>query len=213
MYIFDDIHKKAENHFENSNGSHDWDHTNRVYKLAMHIGEKENVDMEILKIATVLHDIGRGYQDESKGRICHAEKGAELAREFLAEYKLAEDMIEKIEHCIRTHRYRGQNIPESIEAKVLFDADKLDAIGAVGIGRAFLFAGEHGAKMHNSRDVDITQTEEYTKEDTAYREFEFKLKKIRERMLTNEGRRLAEQRHEFMVYFFDRLNNEVDGHI
>ena len=86
----------------------------------------------------------------------------------------------------------------------------MDAIGAIGIGRAFLFAGEMGAKFHE-KDVDIEKTKEYSKEDTAYREFIVKLRKIKDRMFTKEGKRIAKERHKFMVNFFDRLNKEVDG--
>jgi uncharacterized protein len=99
----------------------------------------------------------------------------------------------------------------TLEAKILYDADKLDSIGAVGIGRAFLFAGQMGAKLHNDRDVDILDCKPYSKEDTAYREFKFKMSKIKDRMLTLEGRRLAEERHVFMEVFFERLEKETKG--
>ena len=84
-----------------------------------------------------------------------------------------------------------RSVPETTEAKILFDADKLDSIGAVGIGRAFLFAGEVGARLHN-KDRDLSPTKPYTKEDTAYREYMVKLRHSREKMLTKEGRRIAE---------------------
>lgn len=204
------IRKEAKRFFLEARGSHDWDHVKRVYSLCMRIGKKEGADLEVLKLATVLHDIGRKYQDESNGKIDHAEKGAEIARKILEKYSLGKEKIKKIIYCIETNRFRGRKKPGSLEAKVLFDADKLDAIGAVGIGRAFLFAGEVGAKLHD-KDVDIEKTRPYTKEDTAYREFLVKLRKIKERMFTNEGKRIAEERHRFMVEFFDRLNKEVDG--
>jgi uncharacterized protein len=100
--------------------------------------------------------------------------------------------------------------PLTKEAKILFDADKLDSIGAVGIGRAFLFAGEVGARLHN-KDRDLSKTLPYTREDTAFREFMVKLRWIKDRMHTAEGRRIAAERHKFMVDFFDRLNKETDG--
>jgi uncharacterized protein len=118
--------------------------------------------------------------------------------------------IEKIIHCIETNRFRGNKKLKTKEAKVLFDADKLDAIGAIGIGRAFLFAGEIGAKLHD-KNVDIKKTKEYTKNDTAYREYLVKLRKIKDRMFTKEGKRIAKERHKFMVNFFNRLNKEVEG--
>jgi uncharacterized protein len=203
------IEQEAKDYFLKPKGSHDWDHTLRVYNLCIHIGKKENANLEILKLAALLHDIKRYEEDQSR-EICHAEKGAILAKEILKKHNYEETKINKIANCIETHRYRDNNQPESKEAKVLFDADKLDSIGAVGIGRAFLFSGEIGAKLHN-KDIQLESTKPYTKEDTAYREFLIKLKDIKEKMLTNEGKRIAEERHIFMNNFFIRLNKEVDG--
>jgi uncharacterized protein len=206
----DEIKNEAKEMFSDARGSHGWDHVERVYKLCVRIGEKEGVDMEILKIAAYLHDIGRKAEDESKGKICHAERGSALAREILRRHHFENEKIDKIAHCIETHRFRGSKVPISKEAKVLFDADKLDSIGAVGIGRAFLFAGEIGARLHN-KDVDIEKTDQYTKEDTVLREFSVKLKKVKDKMLTDEGKRIAQERHSFMVEFLERLDKEVEG--
>jgi uncharacterized protein len=101
-------------------------------------------------------------------------------------------------------------VPETGEARVLFDADKLDAIGAVGVARAFLFAGEVGARLHTP-DVDPEQTRPYTENDTGYREYRVKLCKIKDRMLTSEGRRIAKERHAFMEQFFNRFIKEYEG--
>jgi len=196
--------------FSGAPGSHDWYHVERVRKLCLHIAEVEGADKSALEIAAYLHDVGRHYQDQSKGRVCHAEKGAELARPLLEGYPLSGEQKTNIIHCIRTHRFRDNHVPKTLEAKILFDADKLDAIGAVGVGRAFLFAGEMGAKLHNST-IDPEDTEAYTKEDTGYREFKVKLSKIKDRMLTHEGRRIALERHAFMESFFKRFLEECDG--
>ncbi|MEA3224243.1 MAG: HD domain-containing protein [Thermodesulfobacteriota bacterium] len=206
----EDIKAFAMDAFKGAQGSHNWEHTLRVFTLCMHIGEKEGADLEVLKIACLLHDVARSYQDESKGKICHAQKGAEIAGDLLEKYPISDEQKANIIHCIRAHRFRGNHKPETIEAKVLFDADKLDAIGAVGIARAFLFAGEVGAKLHNSH-VNIEDTKPYTKEDTGYREFKLKLSRIRDRMLTEEGRRMAEERHAFMERFFQRFLEEHEG--
>ena len=212
MDLFNQIKDEAKKFLSTAKGSHDWDHTERVYNLCMHIGKKEGADFEILKLAAILHDIGREYEDKSGGKICHAEKGVALARELLEKYNLEKEKIDKIIHCIESHRFRGNKTPRSKEAKILFDADKLDCIGAIGIGRAFLFSGEVGAKLHN-KDVDIEKTKPYTKDDTAFREFAVKLKRVKDRMLTVEGKRIAEERHKFMVDFFARLNKEIDGEL
>ena len=140
----------ALQHFHDARGSHNWDHTIRVCRLCEHIGTKEGVDMDVLLTAAYLHDIGRSYQDDSNGSICHAQKGAQLAKPILGQLPLSGEQKNNVLHCIRSHRFRGDLRPETPEAKVLFDADKLDAIGAVGVARAFLFAGEVGARLHSS---------------------------------------------------------------
>lgn len=210
MNLINQIKKQAEKLFINSKGSHDWEHTVRVYDLCLRIGKKEKANMEILQIAAWLHDIGRESQDKSNGKICHAEKSAILARKLLNDFKVDNEKIDKIAHCIETHRYRNNKTPNSKEAKILFDADKLDSIGAVGIGRAFLFAGEIGAKLHNNK-ININDTKAYSVEDTAYREYMVKLRKVKDKIMTKDGIAIAKERHHFMVEFFDRLNKEVDG--
>jgi uncharacterized protein len=133
-----------------------------------------------------------------------------MAREFLQGRLHDPKVLQSVIHCIRTHRFRGDAPPKTLEARVLFDADKLDAIGAVGVARAFLFAGELGARLH-SPEVDVADEPAYSINDTGYREYIVKLSKIRDRILTPTGRRLANERHRFMVDFFDRFLEEVDG--
>lgn len=212
MDLFNKIKKEVKNKLSGINSCHEWEHTERVYNMAMHIGKKENADLEILSLAAILHDIARKEQDESNGKIDHAEKGAILAKEILKKHNLSKEKIENIIHCIETHRYRNDKIPQTKEAKVLYDADKLDAMGAVGIGRAFSFAGHVGAKVHN-KNTDLSKTKSYSIDDTAWREYEVKLKHLKDKMLTDEGKRIAKERHEFMKIFFDRLNKEVDGEV
>jgi uncharacterized protein len=196
--------------FLKSKGSHDFDHTKRVYNLCIHIGKIEKANLVVLKIAALMHDIARDKEDKTKGKICHAEYGGVVAQKILKKYNYDEKIINEVIHCIKTHRFRGNNKPNSLEAKILFDSDKLDSIGAVGIGRAFLFAGEVNAKLHD-KNVNINNTRPYTKDDTAYREYLVKLKKIKDKMLTKEGKRIAKSRDKFMKDFFDRMNKEVDG--
>lgn len=202
----------AKKHFSGAKYSHDWEHTLRVYKLCMHIGRIEGADLEVLAIAAYLHDVGRAYQDRLKGSVCHAEKGAEIARDILKNYPLPEDKKENIIHCIQSHRFRNSHHPHTLEAKVLFDADKLDAIGAVGIARAYLFAGEVGALLHNP-DTDPAVVKPYSKDDTGHREYKVKLSHIKDRMLTNEGRHMAQERHAFMEAFFERFLKEHEGQL
>jgi uncharacterized protein len=210
--VLESIREEAQRYFVDARGSHDWSHTERVYNLCMHIGKKENANLYILALAAFLHDIGREQQDSRNGKVCHAVQGALLARELLDRYNLDEKTIERIIHCIESHRFRSSTLPRTIEAQVLYDADKLDSIGAIGIGRAFLFAGEVGAYVHN-RNPKIEATQPYTKEDTAYREFSVKLRCVKETMMTGEGKKLAVERHRFMEEFFSRLEEEVEGNL
>jgi uncharacterized protein len=200
----------VKNFFSQSRGSHDWDHTLRVYRLCRHIGVRENADIDVLGIAAYLHDIGRKYEDDSKGAICHARKGAEMAEPMIADIPFSEKQKENVLHCILSHRFRSTCIPETLEAKVLFDADKIDAIGAIGVARAFLFAGEIGARLHNA-DADVHQALPYSAEDTGYREYVFKLSKIKDRIMTNEGKKIASRRHAFMESFFNRFLDEFEA--
>ncbi len=209
------IEKEVFQIFENSKGSHDLEHTLRVRKLALHIGKIENANLEIIEISALLHDIAREYQDKSNGKICHAELGSELAEKILLNLEVDENIIFKVKNCIKSHRYRGKNIPSTIEEKVLYDADKLDSIGAIGIGRAFVFSGENGASVHCSKlsDGELINKEDYSRYDTAYREFLIKLSKIKDKMLTDEGKKIASERHKFMCDFFKRLKKEVEGEV
>ena len=204
------IRGAAQSHFTQARGSHDWDHTLRVHRLCLRIGAAEGADMLVVETAAYLHDIGRAHQDRYHGRCCHAERGAAMARDILADAPLDGRRRENIIHCIAAHRFRSGELPRTREAGVLFDADKLDAIGAVGVARAFLFAGEVGARLH-SPEVDVALAPAYSIDDTGYREYVVKLSKIRDRMITAAGRRLADERHRFMVGFFDRFLEEVDG--
>lgn len=207
---FPDIRRIARSCFDTARGSHDWDHTRRVLALCDRIGPAEGADMAVLRPAALLHDIGRSDQDHSSGAVCHASRGAEMARPILRNMPLSDSQRENILHAIGAHRFRGHPHPETVEAMVLFDADKLDAIGAIGVARAYLFAGEIGARLH-SPDVDVTACPPYSRDDTGYREYVVKLRGIRDRMLTPTGRALAESRHAFMESFFERFLKEYEG--
>jgi len=111
---------------------------------------------------------------------------------------------------VRRHRYRGRFAPQTIEEKIIYDADKLDSLGCIGIGRAFHFAGRIGARLHNTEDEAVNSLA-YSHEDSAYREYLVKLRHVPEKMLTQSGREMAKERAVRMHDFFDRLNQEVYG--
>ena len=111
-------------------------------------------------------------------------------------------------------RVESSTTPETIEAKVLYDADKLDSIGAVGVGRDFLFAGYLKNALYTGRERELVKLKKdrtYTEDDTAILEYEFKLKKIKNKMLTGSGKKIAQKRHDFMTLFFKKFWLEVEG--
>lgn len=209
------IEAEAQKYFEGASGCHDWTHVERVRALALHIARAEKADVGIVEVAALLHDIGRKEEMESHGAICHAEKGAALSREILGRFGFDERTIEAVAHCVLAHRHRNHHVPQTVEAKVIFDADKLDSIGAVGVARDFLFAGNAGSNnLYTGNEKRLAKTGKdysYTKEDSAVLEYEIKLKHLKGKMLTLTGKALAQERHLFMKQFFERFWQEVKG--
>jgi uncharacterized protein len=208
--IFSALEAEVKSLLESASGCHDFDHTMRVLANARRLAALESgADLAVVETAALLHDIGRPEEIRSKGRHCHARYGAELAAVMMEKLDCSPDFIARVAACIRTHRFRGrQTPPQTLEEKIVYDADKLDSIGAVGIGRAFYFAGREGARLHNTAEEAVNSAE-YSREDSAYREYLVKLRHVEERMLTASGRELARERAAFMHEFFDRLNAET----
>jgi uncharacterized protein len=212
--ILKQIETEAKKYFTGASGCHDWTHIERVHKLAMNIGRQEGADLNVLAAAVFLHDIGRRAEFASRGKLRHEAIGAEQADKILRRLKLDQNIIDNIVHCVAAHRYRNNLKPETLEAKTLFDADKLDSIGAVGIGRIFLFAGYFKNPIYTGREKKLAAFDgrhSYTKEDTAILEYEFKLKHIKNHLLTATGKKIARRRHDFMVSYFQRFWQEVKG--
>ncbi|MDU9050028.1 MAG: HD domain-containing protein [Candidatus Electrothrix sp. Rat3] len=208
--LLEALHEISARYCLEEGGSHGPDHSERVLHMAMNIGRRMDARLDIITPAALLHDIGRKQESSTKGKVCHAELGADMAEPILRELGYSKADRKAICHCIHAHRFRSSTSPKTREAKILFDADKLDSIGAIGIGRAFLFAGQIGARLHNA-ELDPAHTETYSTEDTAYREFQVKMSKVREQMLTPLGRQIAERRHAFMETFFSELHHEIYG--
>jgi uncharacterized protein len=213
--IIKKIESEAKKFFAGSYGCHDWTHVERVRALALHIGKKEKADLYVIEIAALLHDIGRKKEMKKRGGFCHAEKGAEIADKLLDKYGMDRKVKENILHSIIAHRFRNSHIPSTIEAKALYDADKLDSIGAIGIARDFIFAGGAGSRTlytgNEKRLARLKKDYSYGKEDSAVLEYEIKLKHIKDKMLTSEGKRLAIERDKFMEVYFKRFWEEVVG--
>ncbi len=138
---------------ELSCSAHSMDHILRVHELCMALAKSEpDADLEVLEAAVLLHDIARVREDEDySGNIDHAVLGSVLAEKVLKDIGFPAEKIEKVRQCIITHRFRTGNEPKTIEAKILFDADKLDILGAIGIARLFMVAGEYSEKTSRLR--------------------------------------------------------------
>lgn len=202
---------EAQKYFSGKIGSHDWDHSLRVLNNCRIIGPQLGADMLILELASYLHDIGREQEAKNKGKVCHAKIGAREAEKVLKKLGGKRETIEAVTHCIECHRSKDEQMPQTVEAKVLYDADKLDALGAIGLVRLFLFANEVGAGIHN-KESDLSKTNAYSDEDTAFREFYLSVRFLKDKMMTEPGKNLATERHNFMVDFFAHLFEEVGAH-
>jgi uncharacterized protein len=199
--------EEARQHYEGSDAIHDFDHVLRVLALAEHLAVMEGADLETVRTATLLHDVARGWGDRLATD--HAQAGAEFARSLLAGQP--GERVEAVAHAIAAHRFRGTVAPQTAEARVLHDADKLDAIGAIGVARAFAYGGHEGQRLWAEVPPGYEETPATRSEHTPAHEYQIKLSRIRERLLTESARKIAEGRHAFMVAFFDRLEQEVRG--
>lgn len=193
----------------NAPGCHDYAHTLRVLHNAELLLQTESgADSFVVRTAALFHDFARPEELASNGKQDHAQLGADLVRIELEQLHCRPDFVTHVTDCIRTHRYRGKLIPETLEAQIVYDADKLDSTGAFGIARAFHFAGRIGACLHNTAE-EAVNSNAYGKNDSAYREYLVKLRHLPGKMLTESGRELAKERAAFMDDFFARLNNEA----
>lgn len=204
--------ESARELYENGGGGHDFDHVLRVTALAERIAAAEGADLAVVRTAALLHDIG-----ESQDRDRHHLIGAQQARDLLRDAPPA--FVAAVAHAIEAHRFRAELTPETLEAQVLSDADKLDAIGAIGIARAFAYAGAHGTRVWmepwpaivaaggDARLKPAALGANYT----PVHEFVFKLNLIPQRLYTATARAIAAERQAFMVTFFSRLDEEALG--
>ena len=205
--IYDLIEKYMLSCMEDS--AHDKEHIYRVLYNALEIAKAEDeVNYDVLITACLLHDIGRKEQFENPS-VCHAMVGGEKAFCFLMENGFDEEFSRKVKHCIQTHRFRKSMQPKSVEAKILFDADKLDVTGALGIARTLMYKGNVAEPIYNvlpgGEISDGTQ-------DTApsfFHEYKFKLEKLYDKFYTARGAQLAQERRKIAVAFYESLYQEV----
>ncbi len=209
---------------ELSCSAHSMDHVMRVYNLALHIAENEDVDLDVLKASTLLHDIARVKEDnDSTGKTDHAILSSEMAVPILKELDFLDEKIKHIQDCIISHRYRTGNKPKTKEAQILFDADKLDTLGAIGIARSFVWIGRNNAKIYTDTNVEKYINEnlggkingriqDKTKHSPQI-EFEIKLKFLITKLHTEKAKEICKERIEFYKSFLDRLKKEINGEL
>lgn len=189
--------------------AHDKEHIYRVLYNAMRIAKtEENVDMEILITACLLHDVGRKEQFADP-KLCHAIVGGDKAYTFLVEHGFDMAFAETVRKCIQTHRFRQSNQPESLEAKILFDADKLDVSGALGIARTLLYQGNMSEPLYVVLQDGSVSDGENDEMPSFFQEYKFKLEKMYSKFFTAEGKRLACERQNAAAAFYNELYREV----
>lgn len=208
MTVLDDLRLEAEKMLAGRDPGHDYSHVIRVFKTAEQIGREEGADMEVLLAAALLHDI-IVYPKGSEKRSKSADESAELAQRMLAARGWSRDRIEKVSYCIRTHSYSKNVNPETLEAKILQDADRLDALGAIGIARTFSVGGSEMRRFYNPEDP-FCKTDRKP-EDTRWTidHFKAKLLKLEETMHTATAKRVAHERTRFMEAFLSQLEKEI----
>lgn len=185
--------------------AHDAEHIYRVLYNALTIAGREmNVNYDVLIAACLLHDIGRKEQFADPN-LCHAAVGSEKAHRFLTVQGFSPAFADHVRDCIRTHRFRKSDQPQSIEAKILFDADKLDVTGAIGIARSLMYKGEVTEPLYSlTPDGQISDGTADSAPSFCH-EYKFKLEKLYDKFLTDTGRAMAAQRRQAAVDFYNSL--------
>ena len=189
--------------------AHDRQHVYRVLNNAIEIAKgEENANMEVLMVAALLHDIGRA-DEKADPKADHAVTGGDRACQVLIEAGYDHAFAEHVRQCIRTHRFRRNDPPATIEAKILFDADKLDVCGAIGIARTLMYSGAHDRPIYTTDPDGSIRDGKGDTEDSFFREYRFKLEGMYDRFLTRRGAELAKERQKAAVDFYSALLAEV----
>ena len=189
--------------------AHDAEHIYRVLSNALVIArEEKQVDYDILICACLLHDIGRPDQIQNP-ELCHAAVGSEKAYRFLVSNGFTTEFAQTVRNCIRTHRFRKNDQPESLEAKILFDADKLDVVGAIGIARTLVYKGTVTEPLYTRRCDGTIGNGAGEEPHSFFQEYHRKLNKLYDRFYTQAGHQLAQQRRKAAQDFYESLYWEV----
>jgi len=197
--------------FECMNDSaHDPEHIFRVLYSSLNIASKrsEKINYNVLIASCLLHDIGREEQFKNH-KICHAEIGGKMANDFLVKNGWKKEEADHVNKCISSHRFRGNNVPETIEAKILFDADKLDVVGNLGISRTLMYKGTVGSNLYEIKNGKICFGNNKEDEETFLKEYNFKLKNLYDKFYTEEALEMAKTQKEYAQIFYDKLVEQI----
>lgn len=205
--------EQARSWYTHSDAVHAFDHIERVYAMAGRLALAEGADLEIVRAAALLHDTGETAPGAEE-RASHHFAAADFAAEVLQQEGWPAERIAAVQHCIRAHRFRDDREPPATpEAKVLFDADKLDVLGAIGVARAVAYATLAGEPVYAHPSARFLQSgeKEPGEPHSAYHEYLFKLCKIKDRLFTPTARTLAVERDAYIAYYFEQLQAELNG--
>jgi uncharacterized protein len=199
--------------------AHDYDHLVRVMALAETIQAQEGGDLPIIWAAVSLHDIGQERERLHGGD--HALIGAEMAADLLTNTLFPQHSIPAVQQAIRDHRMTGKVIPHTLEGRILYDADKIDSLGAVGIGRLYCITGRYNQKVYAPVPADVVEpvdplTVRKLRRRPDYSpsiEFQLLFEDLPQRMTTRIGKELAQERYDYMKGFFRRLQQEIVGEL
>jgi uncharacterized protein len=199
--------------------AHDYDHLVRVIALADKIQASEGGNLPTIWGAVALHDIGQERERRHGGD--HALIGAALAAELLKNSPFPQEYIPAVQQAIQEHRMTGGIIPQTLEGRILYDADKLDCLGAIGIGRLYCITGRYNQKVYSPIPDDVVEPFDpqmirnlrRRPDYSPYIEFQLLFGNLPDRMTTKTGRELAHERFTYMQEFFTRLRWEVEGEL
>ena len=204
--------EQARAWYTDSDPVHDFEHVLRVYRMAERLAGAEGADLEIVRAAALLHD-AEGTMPGNESRVNHHHASADFAAQVLAQEGWDAERIAAVQHCIRAHRYRGTETPRTLEARILFDADKLDVLGAIGVARVIGYATLAKTPWYVPPSQQFLESgrEVEGEAHSAYHEHLFKLRKVRDRMFTTTARAIAQERLQYLDDYFERLIDEWNG--
>jgi len=197
--------------------AHDYDHLVRVIALAETIHTHEGGHLPTIWASVAFHDIGQERERQHGGD--HALIGATMAGDLLTDTQFPQEAIVEVQQAIRDHRMTGKISPQSLEGRILYDADKIDCLGATGIGRLYLITGRRNQKVYSPMPADVVEPVDPELVRTLHNradyspsiEFQLLFSGLPERMTTPTGKMLAIERYEYMKEFFTRLRKECEG--